>query len=559
MRRLLTTVILILLVAAAASARVFPVHPLTPLAKLPIPCVPGSGGSLDEHPNIRINSDHTTEIQNEEMACISPLDAQNFVAVWRDFRLGYRRVAAGYSTDAGQSWTDALFPASYYPWQSDPVLVVNAEGVFTAMVVSFDPAYGGEDGLLQITSTDGGVTWRDSVWAINATQPLGFEDKEMLTVDVSSSPYHGTHYCTWAHFYQNPQYQYDSTHIWLVYQRPGEAYSTPHVLSQNHDNQWPNVCVGPNGEVYVSWVCYPLAALMFSWSSDGGQTWTPEAQITPTNVQAGYVNPELLVFSYGVMAADLSNGPHRGRLYVVYMDADSSFTDTDIWFRYSDDHGDHWSAGQRMNDDSTDYPVDHFHPWISVDEEGKVWVVFYDRRNDPNGLLMDVYFTVSTDGGQTWRANERITTVSSDPAAGTLDAGLIGEYIGWQARGGNVLCVWTDTRLGNQDAFGSLIDSTFAGSEDRGFIFHPSSFSISTLPNPFNSSTTIAYDLPKVAHISLRVFDLLGREVAALKEGFVEAGTHRVTFDGSHLASGIYFARLDAGSFSQTKKLMLMR
>jgi photosystem II stability/assembly factor-like uncharacterized protein len=78
-------------------------------------------------------------------------------------------------------------------------------------------------------------------------------------------------------------------------------------------------------------------------------------------------------------------------------------------------------------------------------------------------------------------------------------------------------------------------------------------------PNPFNPSTTIAYDLPKAGHISLRVFDLLGREVAVLKDGFVEAGSHRVRFDGINLALGIYFARLDAGTFSQTKKLMLLK
>lgn len=87
----------------------------------------------------------------------------------------------------------------------------------------------------------------------------------------------------------------------------------------------------------------------------------------------------------------------------------------------------------------------------------------------------------------------------------------------------------------------------------------PLSFSLSTYPNPFNSSTTIAYDLLKSGHISLRVFDLLGREVAELKDGFVEAGTHRVMFDGSALLSGIYFARLEAGSFTQTKKLMLLK
>jgi len=96
-------------------------------------------------------------------------------------------------------------------------------------------------------------------------------------------------------------------------------------------------------------------------------------------------------------------------------------------------------------------------------------------------------------------------------------------------------------------------------SADDPVVLQPSSYSLSSYPNPFNPSTTIAFDLPKAGHISLRVFDLLGREVAVLKDGLVEAGSHRVIFDGSGLASGIYFARLDAAGFSQTKKLMLLK
>jgi len=69
----------------------------------------------------------------------------------------------------------------------------------------------------------------------------------------------------------------------------------------------------------------------------------------------------------------------------------------------------------------------------------------------------------------------------------------------------------------------------------------------------------IAYDLPAVCKVSLRVFDIMGRESAVLKDGFVEAGSHRVMFDGSGLASGIYFMRLDAGGITQTRKLMLLR
>jgi len=87
----------------------------------------------------------------------------------------------------------------------------------------------------------------------------------------------------------------------------------------------------------------------------------------------------------------------------------------------------------------------------------------------------------------------------------------------------------------------------------------PSDYRITAFPNPFNPATEIAFNLPTTGQVSLRVFDLLGREVTVLRDGFVEAGNHRVMFNGGGLASGIYFARLDAGSFSQTKKLMLLK
>lgn len=87
----------------------------------------------------------------------------------------------------------------------------------------------------------------------------------------------------------------------------------------------------------------------------------------------------------------------------------------------------------------------------------------------------------------------------------------------------------------------------------------PMGISVMSYPNPFNSKTNIRYDLPVSGSASLCIFDLLGREVAVLREGFVKAGTHAVEFDGSLLPSGVYFVRLDAEGFSQTKKLVLLK
>jgi hypothetical protein len=85
------------------------------------------------------------------------------------------------------------------------------------------------------------------------------------------------------------------------------------------------------------------------------------------------------------------------------------------------------------------------------------------------------------------------------------------------------------------------------------FNLHPSS------PNPFNPSTTISYELPAASYVSLKVYDTAGRLVATLAESWTPAGTHSATFDGSRLASGIYLAKFEAGDFTATQKLVLLK
>lgn len=78
-------------------------------------------------------------------------------------------------------------------------------------------------------------------------------------------------------------------------------------------------------------------------------------------------------------------------------------------------------------------------------------------------------------------------------------------------------------------------------------------------PNPFNPGTRIAFSLPNAAPVSLRVFDLQGREVAILANGVLQAGDHLAHFDGTGLSSGIYLYRLEAGRLTQTGKMILQK
>ena len=78
-------------------------------------------------------------------------------------------------------------------------------------------------------------------------------------------------------------------------------------------------------------------------------------------------------------------------------------------------------------------------------------------------------------------------------------------------------------------------------------------------PNPFNPATIINYQLPKASFVTLKVFDLLGKEVKTLVNEFQESGRYNVTFNANNLASGVYIYRIQAGNFIASKKLILMR
>jgi hypothetical protein len=96
--------------------------------------------------------------------------------------------------------------------------------------------------------------------------------------------------------------------------------------------------------------------------------------------------------------------------------------------------------------------------------------------------------------------------------------------------------------------------------EERNSETLPADFSLSqNYPNPFNPSTFISFQLPVNSHVTLKVFDVNGREVAKLIDGEMTAGDHTATFAPRDVAGGIYFYKITAGKFSQTRKAILVK
>jgi hypothetical protein len=89
---------------------------------------------------------------------------------------------------------------------------------------------------------------------------------------------------------------------------------------------------------------------------------------------------------------------------------------------------------------------------------------------------------------------------------------------------------------------------------------NPTSYGLaSPFPNPFNAQVTIRFDVPVIGEMQMAVYNVLGRKVAMLVNGIMEAGSHRITWDATEIPSGIYFVRMEAGEFVQTRKVVLLK
>ncbi|HUI11410.1 MAG TPA: T9SS type A sorting domain-containing protein [Bacteroidota bacterium] len=114
--------------------------------------------------------------------------------------------------------------------------------------------------------------------------------------------------------------------------------------------------------------------------------------------------------------------------------------------------------------------------------------------------------------------------------------------------------------LGDLNWFPSQLATWKATAIAPGLTTEPATFALSqNYPNPFNPSTRIDFTIPRASQVEMKVFNVLGQEVATIIEGAMTPGSHTVTFDASRLASGVYLYRITAGTYVSTKKMVLLK
>ncbi len=95
---------------------------------------------------------------------------------------------------------------------------------------------------------------------------------------------------------------------------------------------------------------------------------------------------------------------------------------------------------------------------------------------------------------------------------------------------------------------------------NSGFGILPSKYMLSqNFPNPFNPETSIEYSIPEAGLVSIRVYNVLGSELKTLVNGYKARGRYKITFNSAGLPSGVYFYRMETDSFSDIKKMIILK
>ncbi|HUO04133.1 MAG TPA: sialidase family protein [Candidatus Binataceae bacterium] len=382
-------------------------------------------------------------------------------------------VAVFGSTDGGNTWTYNCAPlppslidiGDYQSWWGTyPTVAWDADG--NAYVTYQFPTFQPLPGLLIAKSTDAGTTW--SPWGSETLAPgLYSTSKIATTIDTSSGG---------AHSFTNRIYTICDQCPTLVvgHSDDGSAWTQ---VSLDDSGFGGSISVSADGTVNAVWnrlgaPPYPPTgeATVFSRSTDGGNTWTAPTTVAQHILSVASINrliPAEDLFgvnSFGSIAINRASGTGDfGYLYVAYTDfssASSPSTDTDVFVVRSIDGGSSWSQPVRVNDDSGS--ASQFLPSIAVDPStGIIAMSWYDTRNDPGNKRADTYFSFSVDAGQTWSANQQVTSPSpaffnqvsfsdensADNSKAASRGELYGKYTQMAALGGAVHPIWIDSRM----------------------------------------------------------------------------------------------------------------
>jgi hypothetical protein len=396
-------------------------------------------------PNVRVSRDEYTA-HSEVTLAQNPRDPQNLIGASKMFTDNENyifRIGVYVSFDGGRTWLDQgqLSGLERYQVTSDPTVVFDSAGTaYVEVLAARDP--NGRSALYLYRSSDGGRTWSDPLLVNDDAS--GFNDKEWLAADTTGDRYDGQLYSTWVQIVE------DRYRIMFARSLDGGAtWSSAQELAGDArvTRQGPIVSVDGAGNVFVHWGNLTTSQFELAVSTDGGATFS--------SIRRGlrFQNLEPLNGNLrrGFVLAGFAADPRTpNTVYVVWDDGRGG--DGDVLFSVSADGGASWRAPVVVNGDRSN---DQFQPWLAIGPNSEIYLQWFDRRDDPENLLVHTYAARSLDGGRTW-SELRVTDVASDPTVGLPmagDVGFYGDYQGLIADGAGAQLFWNETRDGSQEVY----------------------------------------------------------------------------------------------------------
>ncbi len=507
--------------------------------------------------NVNSNGENIVGDAANEPSIAVDLSNPNRMAIgWRQFNTisnSFRQAGYGYTTNGGQSWT---FPGVIQPgiFRSDPVLDSDSTGNFYYNSLT---SSSGNYSCQVFRSSTGGSTWDAGTFAQGG-------DKQWMIIDRTHSVGNGNIYSSWTSYYSSCYPDFFTRSV-----DGGDLYEPCELIPE--DPFWGTLAVGPDGELYVGGVAgqqisgFVVAKSLTARDSDDVVMWNTPSFVDLDGDLSFSTGPNpggLLGQTW--IATDQSDGSGRGNVYILAsVDRQLTIGDPlDVMFAKSTDGGETWTSAHRVNDDVSTTAWQWFGT-MSVAPTGRIDVVWLDTRDNPGTYLSSLYYVYSTDEGESWAPNIRLSD-AFNPHLGWPQQSKMGDYFHMISDSNGAHLAWAATFGGEQNVYYGRISFPLVGIADKPGR-HPTAFSLGqNFPNPFNPSTQIEFRLPGAQHVTLTIFNVLGQEVRRLADGVAPAGLNRITWNGLNdagtaVTSGLYVYRLDVAGRSETRKMLLIR
>ncbi len=508
----------------------------------------------------------------------------NLVITWYDFYSGQanpRRIAAATSADMGDTWSvfrninfglpNTSEMSAYYPtaWglSSTPIILYRN-------YANDDPNISNQPTVAVDYSGWGGGAW-GSTYVDNKSDPdtnIAYYDYDFVTAPDNpslwivggrgSSP--GENHVIWRSIdggftFSRPKILFSNT----------DADSLEPYYMGNLENDGFLLDAGLGGKVYAAstgdgYLWFGLISF-YRTSDDYGVTWS-DVQLTPAPL-AGLETSQSRTDNFTTSVVDL-----QGNWHLFQVVADTS-DEGDTWERWLVDtiyDGSTWSmveiARPQLMPDGFTWSTQT--RWLfdpAIDASGTIYYTYTDVADTTGDGVYKTYVKYSEDNGQTWMGPVEILDGWMDGGFGQGGAGVARVASDYLHIAGNGITQDPASVNYEHDILGYIkvptaeIKAAVSVSEPSPYNMVESYKLHQNFPNPFNPATSITFDLKEQTHVTLKIYNELGQEITTLIDKTMTAGHKGVSWNARTYPSGVYFYKLTAGDFTETRKMVLSK